>query len=267
MADTEGDLQGTEDQSKDKVTDQKQDTLQTPNDEDPTEVARLAQLEADRERIRQEERDALRREFEDQRDQERRQREEEARQSQLLNSFGSTVREVRENLKKLQFWDDNGNRRSLTDDEIETLVVKPVARYNLSGRQAEALRLQAELAQEALNTIPESKREQFIKNASNKQLKEWFDHYVETRAESSEWAKRIAKEHEAAVKAAEARGYSKAKGSPASPPSTSGESDTKSNPDTGSDLSTLTGLLKARREGKVPDEVFYPKFKELNSQS
>ena len=264
MVDTEGGQQSTEGQTNVKATGSTDDTLQTQNDQDPNEVARLAEREADRERIRQEEREALKREFETQRDEERRSGEEQYRQAQLLESFGSTVREVRENLKKLQFWDDNGSRRSLTDGEIEELVVTPVARYNLNGRRAEALRLQAEMAQEALKTIPEAKRESFIKNASNKQLSEWFDHYVETRAETSPWAKQLVKDHEAAVTAAEARGYTKAKGSAASPPGTTTTGTGGSSAPNEHDLNTLTGLLKARRAGTVPDDVFYPKFREFN---
>ncbi len=264
MADPEGGLKSTEDQEKaSKVTDSNQETLQTPNDEDPEEAARLARIEADRETIRQEEREALRREYEEQRTQERKEYEQQQQAAQLLNSFGSTVREVRENLKKLQFWDDNGNRRSLSDNEIEELVVRPVSKYNLTGRQAEALRLQSEMADQALKTIPESKREDFIKRASGKPLNEWFDVYVEMRAENSEWAKRMEKEKEAAVKAAEARAAAKAKNSPATPPST-GDSNSKSGTSDENDLNSLIGLLRARREGKVPDEVFYPKFKELN---
>lgn len=261
MENTEDTLPGTEDQSQDKVTDQERDVTDS-EEEDPIEAAVKARFEAEAERIRQEVREETRRDYEERQLQEQQVRQQEAEMNRMLSSFGSTVREIRDNLKKREFWDDDGNRRTLTDQEIEDLVIRPMSRYNLVGEQAVTAKFGKYLADTALSKLKDSEREEFTKKATGRPLDEWLDHLVEMRARESNWAKQIQRDHEAAVAAAEARGYNKARKSP--PPKTGDAGLPAGNRgESNVDLSTLSGLLKARREGLVTDEVFNKRAREL----
>lgn len=244
----------TEDTLKGDVTDEKNDV--TDQEEELRKASIKAEVEAQVEAFKQE----LTREASAKEQAERDRREQEDKQTRLLNSFGTTVREVRDNLKKKEFWDDDGNRRTLTDAEIEELVVTPFARYNIIGEQASEVKFRKLLADAALEALPEETRKTFIEQASGKDIKEWLDHLTESRAANTAYAKKLIKEHEVAVAAAEERGYAKAKkGTP--PPSKSDSTTTRQ--ETNTDTSTLSGLLKSRHAGTISDDIFYKKAREF----
>jgi hypothetical protein len=260
--DTEGALPGSEDPSNDEVTDQGQETLQT-EEEDPIEAAIKARFDAEAERLRSQAIEEARREYSQRLEEDRRAAQEEAQVQQLAQSFGLTVRQVRDNLKNLDLgWDDQGNKRNLSDEEIQRLVVEPIARYNLVGEQATLARFRQHFAETALDSLPEDVREDFAKKATGKDLKEWFDHYVEARAANSNWAKQRAKEEEARIKAAEARGYQRGQSRPAPPPSTEGQV-ARSPGGEEMDLTTVTGVARARAQGLISEAEFLKRWDAL----
>ena len=263
--DPEGGLADTEDQDEEsKVTDQAGDTLQTEQDEDPVEVAFKARLESESERIRQEAEEKARTEFEARLETDRRRQTAEQEAEQLLNSFGSTVREMRDNLKRVTFWDaDREEARQLSDAEIEELVVKPAVRYNLRGQQAEALRLRKELADAALSSLEEPDRKTFIERGTGKDFKDWLSELTEVRAPKTKWAQQFKKDQEAAIKAAEARGYARGQKAPAGTPPTGDGVSTKGRSNI--DLSSRGGIARAVKEGLISQDDGLKAWNKLSS--
>jgi hypothetical protein len=221
-------------------------------DSDDVEAAINARLEAERERISQEVREALQQEFEERRKAEQDAYQNEANNQALLNSFGTTVREIRANLQGVKFYDEGGEERILSDDQLEQLVVRPLLRYNQTGERAASLRVLSTLSGAALSTLPDTVREEFIRKATGKPLQEWLDQYAELKAENTQWAKRQKTETEAAVKAAEARGAKKGQSAPAVAPH-QGEGRP---PSKAPDLSSISGLVAAKKAGLIDDNQF-----------
>lgn len=243
-----------------KSQDTEDDKDVTAEGDDPTEVAIKAALEAEKERLTQDVTQQLRNDFERQAAEERQSREADEQAEALLNSFGSTVREVRQNLKNVKFFDEEGNERVLSDDALEELVIKPLAKYNQTGERAASLKVLTALAGAAKNTLPESVREEFTKRATNKPIDRWLEEYADMKAAETPWGKKAIKEQEAAIKAAEARGFKKGQSSPPTSPGVTGE---KAPPKGTVDYSSASSLAKAYNEGQIDHETFLKHWKKL----
>lgn len=274
MPDTENSVLGTPEDQVDaapnvdatEVTDPEALKSQTEeHEEDPLEAAIKARLDLEADKLRQELTEQVRRDNEAQRETERKTREDQEAAQRLYNSFGETVRTVRDNLKKQQFWDDNGNKRSLTDDEIQELVVNPLARHNLIGEQAASFKVQKALADTALSRLTDEARKDFTEKATGKDLGEWLDHFTEARAGDSDYVKRLKKEHDAAVKAAEARGYAQAQKRAAAPPSSTSSKEPAPKTDVNVDYNTAGGLSRALSLGHINESEFNERWLKLNT--
>ena len=248
-----------EDLKSSEVTEDEEDVT-AEGKEDPTSAAIKAALEAERETISQEVSEKLRIDFARQADEERQSREAEEQAEALFNSFGSTVREVRANLKNVKFFDSDGQERTLSDEALEELVVKPLVRYNQTGERAASLKVLSALANAARETLPETVRDDFNKRASGKPIDKWLDEYAELKAGETQWAKKTLKEQDAAIKAAEARGFKKGQSTTPSSPGVEGE---KPLPKGTVDYTSATSLARAYNEGRIDHETFLKHWKKI----
>jgi hypothetical protein len=223
--------------------------------DDPVAKAIEAGLQLEREKGRKEAQEEFQRALSEARDSQY--REQKARD--LTQSFGSTIREVRENLKKLKFYNESGEETTFSDTDLEEKVVKPLSRYNTVGQQAQWTETMLGLRDAALETLPDDKsREEFIRKAGGKSLGEWLEVYADSIAPKSPWAKAKEAEMEAALKAAEARGFEKGKKTPAPPPK--GADGTSPPVKTPVDLTTRSGLTKALASKQITEEEFRKKW-------
>ena len=233
----------------------------TAENEDTLEAAIEAALAARIDAIRETERQEARRELEDIRQQERHRESERVAAEELINSFGSTVREVRDNLKRVKLTNDDGQEITLTDGDIEALVVNPLQRYNQTGERVATTKTLLQLAEAALNTLPEQSREGFIKRAANRPLNDWLTEYAESKAEQTSWAKQSKANQEAAIKAAEARGFKRGQATGTNPPP-QGEGTPKQSGGA-VDRNSISGAAKALSQGLISEQDYRDIYKKL----
>lgn len=230
---------------------------------DPVKAAVEAALSSERVKLAEEAQEKANRELEKRRRDDDRLREEGRQADTLRQSFGLTVRQIRDNLKKVKVYDsDTYKERSLTDEEIESLVIQPVQRYNLVSKQAASFEVLSSLTQAAISSLPEESREDFLDRATGKPIDEWLKLLADHMAPTTSWAKKTKAELEAAAAAADARGYERGKKAPAVPPA---GADGKSVPSTGKkpDLKTASGLARARADGLIDDKTFLEHWRDL----
>ena len=240
------------------VTGQDQDVTA---ENDPVKAAIDAAIAARLEELESTARDKARQEASEEREFERRVAAEQARAEELINSFGTTVRTVRENLKGVKLTDSDGNTLALSDEDIEKLVVSPLQRYNQTGQQAATTQTFRQLAEAAMNSLPESAREAFARRATNKPLDEWLTEYAELKAEQTGWAKKSKADMDAAIKAAEARGFKRGQTAPANPPVQGQDSQRAVNQNV--DRNSISGAAKALSQGLITDSEYVEIYNKL----
>lgn len=240
-----------QDVNNDEITDDNTDV--TDDEVDPSEAAIEAAVAARLVALQEQARAEAKREVEERVEAERRAAEEASQFAELQNTFGSTIRELRANLGGIKVATDTGDERALTDDEFERFIAQPLQRYNQKGEQAASVKVLSALAQAALSTLPETMRPEFDKRARNKPLDQWLSEFAEIKAEQTSWAKKQKADMEAAVRAAEARGFKRGQGSQAAPPTQNKDS---SKPNATVDRSTLSGAAKALAQGLITDAEY-----------
>jgi hypothetical protein len=177
------------------------------------EAAKAAEREALRAEVRREiEREAQERE---------RKAQEQAERARLERLYPTTVKTIRDGLRALSpmVAGEDGVPRPLTDEEIEATVLKHVADLNSRVFDSVAIQVFGTLPAAAQDLLPADASAKLIEEGDQKPIGDWLKLFGEHYAEHSEWAKAKAKEHEAAVKAAEARGQRIGRGLPPDQPS------------------------------------------------
>lgn len=247
-------------------TEDTDESKKSQQDSDPIEAAIRAALDKERENLRQEAESRAKAAVDEQLAQIRQQNEEQQRVDALLNSFGNTVREIRANVKQLRFYDADQNEVEISDDVLEEKIVKPLQRYNQTGVNAASTQVLTALSQAALESLPDDARTDFSKRARGKPIKNWLGEYAEVLAPHTNWARAKDAEVEAAVKAAEARGFKRGKTVPSGQPS--GE-ESKGNSSGGgkrsNDRKTHTGLIHALQDGEINQLEFNTLWRDLDS--
>ena len=224
------------------------------DDENPLEVYKKAILEVESERLRREARE----EVQTQRNAELQQAQLAQKQEQLKNHFGDTVKLTRrvaeENLKPL-LHDEDGNPVPFSD-ELFQKIVKPWSDYNSQVSEAEALLVYTELAQAAIETLPEVARAEFNTKAANKPLKDYIKIHAELAAPDTEYVKQLKQSHDLAIKAARADAAARAlrnnsKGTPPASPTSEIRKPTETIP-----TDTLVNAAKALVSGQITPERY-----------
>lgn len=241
------------------VTGDDDSTIQ--QDDDPTALAIQAALEQERDRLIQEAAAKAQEEFEARRKEEDSRQQEWQRNQERMNAFGSTLRQLRENLKSLRVVSDDGDELDFDDDRFQKLVAEPLNNYNSIGLSAAETRVLSDLTAAAVSTLSDADKEEFFRRASGKELDEWLGVYTEIRAANTNWAKSRDKEMKAAIAAAEARGFKKGQSAPPGQPSSSPGVRTNTG-----DLDTIAGISRALREGQITQDTFLEKYKALKEK-
>lgn len=228
------------------------------DDDDPVKEAVEAGISAELPKIREQVRLEIEGEY--QKNLQTRRQEEEL--AQLANSFGSTVREVYQNLNKLELYDEDGKRFTFDDNTFQSTIAEPFQKFNQKGFEAAWLQARSAIGEAALKLVPKEEHETFIKAAGGKAPDEWLDTLVNHLAPKSKWAQQVTKDHEAEVKAAEARGIAKGqkmKGAPPSSAEAGGKGSVAINYD------SIVSITRARKEGLIDHDEWYKHFKRLSN--
>ena len=153
------------------------------DEEDPTEVAirsRVeAELETERERVREEETQRLFTEA--------RQAEAQQAQAALRQSFTTALRNAGQTLDNLMLADGLSERK-LTPAE-RAAVLSPFEEYNRLAVQAAQTEAFGQITDAIYASLPKDSHADFTKAANQKPLKEYLDTYAETRALSTKAVK------------------------------------------------------------------------------
>jgi hypothetical protein len=211
--------------------------------------------DAEREEIRNQERENLRHEQAAERERERQAEMVRLRAESLLQSFGETVKEVRTNLK---------DSYDIDDEDFEKLIAQPLNRFNQSGVQAATLQALSNFRDAALIALPEDQQEAFLQRVHGKPIQEWLVTFAETYAPKSAHSARSKKEQDAAIKAAEARGFNRGRQLAGAPPSSDGAAGGGSQT---VDLNSISGIIKAKAAGLMSDDEFNSRWRELRDGS
>lgn len=247
-----------DDEKTDDGTDDSEDVTDSEDENDDIAQAVKAALDAEKERIRQELAEDFRKQREQEEEEETARREREDNESKLTNSFGDTVKEIRNNIKTIKIRDADNQIVDVTLDDnfLEETVFKPLQKYNQSGTEAQKVQVRRDLMKAASETIAEADRKDFRKRVANKEFDEVLKIHGETYAPSSDWAKNLIRKHEAdlkaATEAAEARGFRKGQKAPpgSTTPGQTGATKGKV------DLTTAGGLARALNNGDITNEKF-----------
>ena len=234
----------------------------TDEEEDPVEVAVLARMAQEADKMAAAAMERAREET-NQRAVEAEQRRVEAEAAERLNnSFADAIRESYEAVKaKVRYTDDDGQERTLDDSLFEEVVVKPMQKFNSNAERAHQTRVYGLLAQSAMDSLPADLREKFAKDAAGKPLPEWLKTYAEMLAPHTSFAKSVEKDTDTKVKAAEARAFVKGQKSPAGTPK-AGEGRANTNQP---DLTTAFGIADAKAKGLIDDDVALKAWHKLQS--
>src|SRR3990167_2394289 len=182
-------------------------TGQESDEEDPIEALVQARLSLERERMvaeahaEQEARSAA----------EQQRLRATAEREALRSSFETAIKTARDKLKSVKVKNEDGDDVviNLPDDFFEEAVAKPFQAHNANVREVVQADVLNALADAALNTLPDSSREDFITKATAKPLTEWLQTYAETQAPNTQFVKTLQREVDVQVKAATARGFAR----------------------------------------------------------
>lgn len=243
-------------ESQDTGDDQLDVTAGDENSEDPFEAAIRARLELETEKIRREittEQEARRRRDEQQAAAQR-------NAQQLSQSFATAVKVARDNWKSLQVYDREGNPVQLSDELFERAVAMPFQGHNAVVQQGLTTNLLSNLAQMALESLPEAARNEFTEKATGKPFDEWLRIYRELAAPHTEYATLTKKEREAADKAAAARAKAVTGSRPAGTPKQGNE---RPSNNTTPDFNSQVGLAQALVKGQISEAEYRDRRKKL----
>lgn len=234
-------------------------TVEEPEESDPVEEFQKAWEESRRAEIEAEIRRQLESEFQSKLEAERRQRLDADNQERLRASFQNAIKESRELLTSLPIFNEDGERVQISDEQFQKFVAEPFQKHNATVQQLAQMAVYANLAQVAFESIPESLRASFSEKAQGKPLDEWLLTYAEVMAPHTEKYKALEKDKEVAIKAAEARGYARARKAPVATPRQGEERILTNTPD----LSTYSGAARALANGQIDDAQFREIIKKL----
>lgn len=159
-----------------------QPEVQTPADAgpDPVTTAIQSALEAEREHIREEERDRLAAEGQ------------RARQQQsveeLRNHFPNALRAARDHLSALTFHDEQGQPRKLSQAEVQG-ALQHFEAYNLRAMQTYERLAYGPIEQAVEASLPKADYQKFVEKASGKPPREFLNEFAEAKALSTKAVK------------------------------------------------------------------------------
>lgn len=266
-----------DDEEEDEDTDEEDEETTDDNNEDDDEEEDDELAEAVNKRLAAEKakwEEEGKREYERLRDEDSKRdkakKDREDHETKLKTAFGDTVKDIRTKIKSFKIRAEDGQIMdvNLSDEFLEENLFKPLNVYNQSGLEAAGLQIKQELAHSALESLPDKAREEFEKNAEDKEWDEWLKLYGESYAPESSWYKAFKKQHDLeleAVKEAEyLRGFKKGQKSPAgsAPPSAKSKGGKKESVD----KTTITGITKAKAAGLIDDKEFVTLWKKITNK-
>lgn len=228
-------------------------------EEDPVELAIRAAVELERSRLIDEARAAA--EADRRADQQRQRAEEDTKL--LRDSWAEATKTARAAAQTLRVKTEDGDVISVTldDDTIQSQIIAPFERHNAKASLAAQTEVFTTLATAAMESLPESQREEFAKRAAAQPLDKWLEVYREMAAPHTNAIKDRARAEDAKIKAAEARGYTKGQRAPAGTARQGSETSRAGNGSV--DLTTQFGLADALSKGLLSESEYIEKRKAL----
>lgn len=164
------------------------------------------------------------------------------------NAFSLAAKQTSDMLKGLKIYDENRDELSFSDEAIQTFI-QPWQNYNREVAATAEARVYGELGVTAMGLLPEEAHENFAKNAADKDLKTYLSVYAESKAPSTEFVKKLLREQETKIAAAEARGYARGQKAPQGTPQSI--PDRGIQPSSEFDLTTISGAAGALAAGQI----------------
>lgn len=188
-----------------------------------------------------------------------------AARERMKTSFGTAAQLTAGMLKKLEVYDQEGQKLEFDDSAIQTFI-QPWQQHNSVVQQAEESRIYEQLAETIYTNLPKDAQDSFAERAHGKPLAQYVKEFGESYAKNSDAYKALQAEMEEKVKAAEARGIAKGQKTPKGTAGTVEQHSTNRSTEP-VDKTTLVGIARARNAGHIDDNEFRELYAKIRNKS
>ena len=138
-------------------------------------------------------------------------------QEKLSESFEKSIKDARQAVLGLKFYDEDGNNVRVSDEDFQK-IVKPWNDHNSQVTTLTTQKIYSDVATAVNSLLTQAEQQEFFRRANDKPLSDYFSIFADLMAEKTPTYKKLKEDQEVAVSAAEAKGFARGQKGPKGTP-------------------------------------------------